>query len=51
MNRIKFYTDLTEWVIPASIHLSLVGNNHRLYTVSIDILCFRLIFCIDDDSY
>lgn len=51
MKRIKIYIDTHQWIFPVALRLSLVGNNHRLYTISIDFLCFRLIFCIDEDSY
>ena len=51
MKRIKFYADTSNWVFPISLHLTCVGNDHRPYTFSIDFLCFRLIFCIDEDSY
>ena len=51
MKRIKFHTDISEWIFPIAIHLICVGNNNRPYTLSIDCLCFRLILCIDEDSF
>ena len=49
--RIKFCIDTYSWILLPTIRLSLVGNNHRIYTISLDFLCFRLIFCVDEDSY
>lgn len=51
MNRIKFLADISDWIFPIAIHLTCVGNNNRPYTLSLDCLCFRLIICIDEDSY
>ena len=51
MKRIKFYCDTSSWVFPLCLHLTCVGNRHRPYTFSIDFLCFRLIVCIDEDSF
>lgn len=51
MTRIKFLIDISNWIFPIAIHLTCVGNNNRPYTLSVDALCFRLIICIDEDSY
>ena len=51
MNRIKFVFDNSMWVFPICVRLTCVGCDNRPYTVSIDVLCFRFIFCIDEDSY
>lgn len=51
MNRIKFYTDISSWIFPLALHITCVGNNNRIYTISLDFLCFRLICCIDEDSF
>ena len=51
MKRIKFVADVGTWIFPISLHLTCVGNRNRPYTFSIDFLCFRLIVCIDEDSY
>ena len=51
MKRVKFFTDISQWIFPLSLHITCVGNNNRLYTISLDFLCFRLILCIDEDSY
>lgn len=51
MKRIKFAFTKDHWIFPIALHLTCVGNNNRPYTFSIDLLCFRLIFCIDEDSY
>ncbi len=51
MNRIKFVFDKSIWVFPICLRLTCVGCDNRLYTVSIDVLCFRFILCIDEDSY
>lgn len=51
MKRIKFNLDKSMWVFPLCVRLTCVGNNNRPYTLSIDFLCLRLIFCIDEDSY
>ena len=51
MRRIKFDINLWYWTFPIAFRLTLVGNNKRPYTFSIDFLCFRLIICIDEDSY
>lgn len=51
MKRIKFYTELHTWILIPTIRVSLVGNNHRLWSIGIKFLCFELIFCIDEDSY
>lgn len=50
MKIIKFFTDMDKWVFPMSIELNLVGNNHRPYNVTINFLCFSLVFCIDEDA-
>ena len=49
--RIKLHIDIQDWVFPLALHYSCVGNRNRPYTFSIDILCMRLIFCIDESSY
>ncbi len=51
MKRLKFNINISEWVLPVSFHLSCVGNNKRPYTLSLDFLCFRLILCIDEESF
>ena len=51
MKRLKIYKDTWNWVFPLALHLMLVGNRHRIYTISIDILCFRIILCVDKDSF
>lgn len=50
MGIIKFYTDMDKWVLPISLQLNLVGNNHRPYNLIISFLCFSLIVCIDEDA-
>lgn len=50
MGIIKFEIDLHQWVLPISVTLNLVGNNHRPYNIIISFLCFSLIFCIDEDA-
>ena len=49
--RIKLHIDIQNWVFPLALHYSCVGNRNRPYTFSIDILCLRLIFCIEESSY
>ena len=49
--RIKLHIDISDWVFPLALHYSCVGNRHRPYIFSIDVLCMRLIFCIDESSY
>ena len=51
MNRIKFDTNISNWVFPLTLHITCVGNNNRIYTISLDFLCFRIICCVDEDSY
>ena len=48
--RLLFCIDTSVWVFPLIFHLICVGNNNRPYTFSLDLLCFRLIFCIDLDG-
>lgn len=49
--RLRFWINTGEWVFPVMFHLTCVGSNYRPYTFSLVFLCFRLIFCIDEDSY
>lgn len=49
--RLRFWIDTSDWVFPVIFHLTCVGNDNRPYTFSLDLLCFRLIFCIDEESY
>lgn len=51
MKRIKFVIDRKIWVFPLAVRVTCVGNDNRAYTVSLDCLCFRLIACIDEDSF
>ena len=48
MKRLKLCIDRDSWIFPLAFRLTCCGNNHRPYTFSIDLLCFRLIFCIDE---
>lgn len=50
MGMIKFYADMHRWVLPISLEINLVGNNHRPYNLAISFLCFSLIVCIDEDA-
>lgn len=47
---IEFEKDIHKWVLPISLELNLVGNNHRPYNIIISFLCFSLIICIDEDA-
>ena len=49
--RLVLWMDNSRWIFPLSLNISCVGNNNRIYTISLDLLCFRLILCIDEDSY
>ena len=49
--RIWLLIDLSNWVFPLALHITCVGNNNRIYTISLDFLCFRIICCVDEDSY
>lgn len=51
MKRINFSINTWDWCFPISIRLVLCGNNHRLYCLTIDFLCFHLTIDIDEDSY
>ena len=50
MGIIKFDADFHRWVLPISLELNLVGNNHRPYNLIISFLCFSLVICIDEDA-
>ena len=50
MGIIKFDVDIQTWILPISLQINLVGNNHRPYSLMIRFLCFSLIFCIDEDA-
>lgn len=50
MGIIKFEIDLDKWVLPLSVNITLVGNNHRIYNIIISFLCFHLIVCVDEDA-
>ena len=47
---ISFEIDTYKWILPVSITVNLVGNNHRVYNVIISFLCFHLIVCVDEDA-
>ena len=47
---IEFEIDIHKWILPISLELNLVGNNHRPYNLIISFLCFSLIVCIDEDA-
>ena len=50
MGMTKFEIDTYKWIFPLSIIVNLVGTNHRIYNIIIGFLCFRLVFCIDEDA-
>lgn len=50
MGMIKFDVDMHRWILPISLELNLVENNHRPYNFIISFLCFSLIICIDEDA-
>lgn len=43
---IVFNIDTSRWVVPFALHIDLVGNRNHLYLISLDVLCFRLIWDI-----
>lgn len=47
---VKFKIDTYQWIFPISVIVNLVGNNHRVYSIIIGFLCFKLILCIDEDA-
>lgn len=50
MGIIKFDVDMHRWILPISLELNLVGNNHRPYNFIVSFLCFSLIVCIDENA-
>lgn len=46
----KFDFDIGQWVFPFCFRLDLVGNRYRPWTFMFEILCFKFIICIDEDS-
>ena len=47
---ISFEIDTYKWILPLSVNVNLVGNNHRVYNIIISFLCFHLIVCVDEDA-
>lgn len=47
---VHFEIDIHKWILPLSLTVNLVGNNHRIYNVILSFLCFHLVVCIDEDA-
>lgn len=41
---IVFNIDTSRWIFPFALQIDLVGNRNHLYLISLDVLCFRLIW-------
>lgn len=50
MGMTKFDINMHQWTFPLSVIVNLVGNNHRIYNIIMGFLCFRIVFCIDEDA-
>lgn len=49
--RLQFGIDTANWDFPLTLNVKCVGNNNRIWTISLYFLCFALVYCVDEDSY
>ena len=47
---VMFDCDWSVWYFPICFKYDTVGNNHHPWTFEIGFLCFRLIFCLHEDT-
>lgn len=50
-DRLWLLIDLSDWYIPFCFRITCCGNNNRIYNVRLSLLCFNILFCVDEDSY
>ncbi len=50
-NRLWLLIDLSDWYIPFCFRITCFGNNNRIYNIRLSLLCFNILFCVDEDSY
>ena len=49
--RLWLLIDLSNWYIPFCFRITCCGNNNRIYNVQLNLLCFNILFGVDEDSY
>lgn len=49
--RLCLLIDLSNWYIPFCFRITCCGNNNRVYNVQLNLLCFSILFCVDEDSF